>query len=285
MVVSNDAFFREVDFERMQDVAGGSKRSEDGDRTTGAFGIGFISVYQITDRPEIRSAGQHWILRPDENEDFRIAEYDDPSMTTDKGTSFKLPWAFNDSRVRGKLKVPRVNSDDIDLFFDELKASLPRALLFVQKVSRIDLYRNSELVNRSEISRESDVHLVSCNGRKRFYRIIEGDFKDEAAILMDRYSAIERNRSCRVQIAIPDVALNDGLLFATLQPSNQRVSRFTSTQIFSLRRIADPLPSKMSTTIDQNGIAPQFGRLALQFATAWTRCGTRSKTVRLTFGR
>ena len=51
LVVSNDAVFRDIDFERMKDVASGSKRGESGDRTTGAFGVGFISVYQITDRP------------------------------------------------------------------------------------------------------------------------------------------------------------------------------------------------------------------------------------------
>ena len=69
LVVSNDAVFREIDFERMRDVASGSKRGESGERTTGAFGVGFISVYQVTDRPEIHSAGRTWILRPDSSED------------------------------------------------------------------------------------------------------------------------------------------------------------------------------------------------------------------------
>ena len=43
LVVSNDAVFRQVDFDRLREVASGSKRTEDGVRTTGVFGVGFIS--------------------------------------------------------------------------------------------------------------------------------------------------------------------------------------------------------------------------------------------------
>src|SRR4051794_15032503 len=66
LVVENDGSFRDKDFNRMQVIAGGGKREEED--TTGAFGIGFIAVYQVTDRPEIRSAGRRWVLRPDELE-------------------------------------------------------------------------------------------------------------------------------------------------------------------------------------------------------------------------
>ena len=110
LVVSNDSVFREIDFRRMQEVSSGSKRAESGDRTTGAFGVGFISVYQVTDRPEIHSAGRVWILRPDSPEDKRIEERLNPSITADRGTVFRLPWAFDESSVRKALSVPSVGS-------------------------------------------------------------------------------------------------------------------------------------------------------------------------------
>ena len=220
LVVSNDAVFREIDFERMRHVASGSKRSEPGDRTTGAFGVGFTSVYQVTDRPEIHSAGRCWVLRPDEEEGRRIKWRKDPSITKDKGTVFKLPWAFENSRVRQELKVDVVDRNAIDSFVDELKDKLPKALLFLKKIIEIDLYRNGDLARRITISRGNNAHRVSYSGNNQVYQVLEGDFEDKAKVLMNRYPSIETNRSYRVRIAIPDSELSDGLLYATL-PTEQ----------------------------------------------------------------
>ena len=142
LIVSNDAAFREIDFDRMRDVANGSKRSESGDRTTGAFGVGFISVYQVTDRPEIHSAGRIWILNPDNpDEHRRIKQWEDPSTAGGKGTVFRLPWAFEESPVRKALKTPAVDTAYIESLVNELAQSLPRAILFLKKLERIELHR------------------------------------------------------------------------------------------------------------------------------------------------
>ncbi|MDP3064670.1 MAG: hypothetical protein Q8O40_15925, partial [Chloroflexota bacterium] len=97
LCVSNDAVFRAEDFKRIKVVSSGTKRDEAGARTTGAFGVGFMSVLQVTDNPEIYSAGQHWILHPENHEDQRFVIFPDKSV---EGTLFRLPWAFDKSSLR-----------------------------------------------------------------------------------------------------------------------------------------------------------------------------------------
>src|SRR6187402_2611372 len=70
------------DFHRFRTTAGSDKRNQA--ETTGAFGIGFISVYQITDAPEIVSNGRHWRIQPQQSEGQRIEDLgvDTPTIGT-----------------------------------------------------------------------------------------------------------------------------------------------------------------------------------------------------------
>ncbi len=221
LVVSNDAVFRQVDFDRLREVASGSKRTEDEVRTTGAFGVGFISVYQITDQPEIRSAGRHWVLRPDNPEGERIAVWPDPSMTKEKGTRFRLPWAFKQSQVRQALKAPTVDEAHVATFVEELQRALPRAMLFLKQLRRIALLRNGDLVCQVRRDFDGEDTLIDHNGSIQCWRVFTGDFQFEASQLRDRYGdVVENNRSSVVRIAVPDSPVADGLLFAAL-PTEQ----------------------------------------------------------------
>ena len=221
LVVSNDAIFREIDFERMRDVASGSKRAESGERTTGAFGVGFISVYQVTDRPEIHSAGRTWILRPDSPEDRRIEEWKAPSLTKDKGTLFRLPWAFEESGVRRALKAPTVDTAFIEMLVDELNESLPTAILFLKKLERIELLRNGERVGIVTRRVSGNTVQVDQDGDVRCWRVLEANFSDDGMKLKARFTdSIDQGRSDRVRVAVPDSFFDDGLLFATL-PTEQ----------------------------------------------------------------
>ena len=215
LLVSNDAVFREEDFERLREVASASKRSEAGARTTGAFGVGFISVYQITDRPEICSAGRHWTLRPE-------AQEIDEDHSENNGTVFWLPWAFEESPVCKGLRKPPVSKDSIDSFAKDLKESLPRAMLFLKKLDTIRLLRNGNSVICIKRAVSRNTTKISCDGVIQTWHFVEGSFSSEASELKREYSPdyIEDNRSDRVRVAIPDSLRNDGLLFATL-PTRQ----------------------------------------------------------------
>ena len=65
----------------------------------GRFGIGFVSVYQITDTPIVRSGGVELQLNPQTQE---VAKSDTPLVA---GTQFLLPWATTTSDVRTGLNA------------------------------------------------------------------------------------------------------------------------------------------------------------------------------------
>ena len=222
LLVHNDAVFRDSDFERMRTIASGSKRNEEGDRTTGAFGIGFISVYQITDRPEIHSSGLRWILRPDATEDRRIEQWLEPSVTPDKGTQFRLPWAFEKSAIRRELKASPVDAAYIKSFIGELKEALPRAILFLKRLESIELRHNGKIV--SCVERTSDNNLIVVSNRDKdslVWELLTADFSIEALSLFKRFpNLINGNRSTCVRVALPASPLSEGRLYATL-PTEQ----------------------------------------------------------------
>ena len=221
LVVRNDAVFREVDFGRIREVASSAKRYEEGERTTGAFGVGFISVYQITDRPEIHSVGRRLVFKPDNVEDKRAMVWNDPTVTRDKGTLFKLPWAFDQSTVREVLKAPTIDAAYIDSFIEELRKAIPQAVLFLKQVRKIELQRNGVSVRQATRTVEGDYTVVRCDGTEQRWKVFEGDFRRVAQQLKARSgTAIDPNRSSVVRVAVLGSGAVNGLLFATL-PTQQ----------------------------------------------------------------
>ena len=76
------------DFHSFRDVASGDKRGRVD--TAGAFGIGFIAVYQVADRAVLISSGRRWDIDEMQPEANRIIENPAPDAA---GTTFILPWA------------------------------------------------------------------------------------------------------------------------------------------------------------------------------------------------
>src|SRR5262245_2939019 len=57
LIIRNNTRFRDIDFDNIINIARGGKRIESRS-TIGAFGVGFVSVYQLTDTPILRSSGK-----------------------------------------------------------------------------------------------------------------------------------------------------------------------------------------------------------------------------------
>src|SRR5881296_2003492 len=143
---------RMCDFHRFQNVASGDKREEA--NTTGAFGIGFTAVYQITDQPQLVSSNRHWTICEDRPEEERIAECIGCEVChapTIPNTRFILPWASPPETIlRKKLRVSCVNKEVPGEVFEELQRSIPTAMLFLKKLTAISLLRNGRVIRRFE---------------------------------------------------------------------------------------------------------------------------------------
>ena len=211
LIVENDGVFRDVDFTRIREIASGGKREEYG--TTGAFGIGFLAVYQITDYPELFSRGRHWIFHPEHQE---IVEEDDPNQV--EGTRFRLPWAFEESGIRRKLRLDIIRREQLDGFEQQMKEAISIASLFLKQLTTLELKRNGRLVKRIQryIDQSDALLIQEDDGPVIIWQIIRGNFDDRS--LRHQYPWIEEKRDSEVLIAIPDELLDQGQgrLFAVL---------------------------------------------------------------------
>lgn len=129
------------DFHSFRDVSGAAKRERDD--TTGAFGIGFTSVYQITDQPVLTSAGERWTIDESRPEGQQI---EGRSGETTDGTTFILPWASDPSPLREAFGQVPVTDDLIHQMAADLLEVVPEALLFLRRLDVIEVVTASKSV-------------------------------------------------------------------------------------------------------------------------------------------
>ncbi|MFP3542734.1 DUF3883 domain-containing protein [Rhizobium sp. SIMBA_035] len=192
----------------------------------GRFGIGFVSVYQITDTPIVRSAGVELRLNPQTQEVVKS----DVGQTV--GTQFILPWASSESEVREGLNASPTPDDVADRVVAEIDLVLKRSLLFLRHVEHVELRRNSDLVVSVDIDRSGEevVLRFSPYDVSQHWLILSREANDVVADkkLFERFEALTRlERSLSVNVAVPVHSEQvDGLLYAylpTRQPTRMPV--------------------------------------------------------------
>lgn len=210
------------DFHRIRLVAGADKRREGG--TTGSFGIGFNSVYQITDHPEIKSNGQHWRFWPERPSHQRIEVLQGDSQD---GTEIILPWAFDPaSEVRRRLLVPALSRDSIPAIRDEIAGALSITALFPQHLKTLELRRRGRRIIciKREESRETLVLTIDRGSgaeEKQIWHLFRSTIRDEDKLRSLYPAEIEDKRRSEVVVAVPDQPSEaKWQLFAVLPTSN-----------------------------------------------------------------
>ena len=237
------------DFHRFRDVASGNKRA--GSRNIGAFGIGFTSVYQITDRPEVSSGEVHWIIVPLEGRVIseRIGYFD--------GTRFRLPWAFELTEFRQKIAAESVSPKKIEDLLCGIHSSLEFSLLFLNNLTSAKVLRENKEIVSFDIYLNNSVKTVSSsNGSQTSWQLFQGNFENSEAVR----DSPERRRT-EVNIAIPNRVLSkEGLLFAFLPLEREK------TQLpFQINADFFPSPERKVLLFD-NDHQGRWNRQALRTA-------------------
>ena len=209
------------DFHRLRLIGSGDKRLQEG--TTGAFGIGFISVYQLTDQPELISSGRHWILHEERTENQRIEECPgclECSRPDLPGTRFILPFARDETALlRRALRAESVPENVTAHLSEELKRCLPVAMLFLKNLSTIEVNQDGCSPLKFEREIDGDTLLISQGNstNDRVWHLLRGNFEERAQELRRQHPGlIEQKRSSDVVVALPQLKWTAGLLCACL---------------------------------------------------------------------
>lgn len=203
------------DFHAFRRVASGHKEVEDD--TTGAFGIGFIAVYQITDRPSLESGDWRWDLNPEEVDHRRVA-YQRLRPPLEE-TRFTFPWAATPTRLRERLAVPPMDAEAVHRMADELQDALVRAAPFLKHLEYLQLDRpgHASFVVQCARDESSDEILVDANGVLQVWLRLREKFEPTAQLLRVRHPQIAAKRKATVTVAVPLGELPaQGLLYAFL---------------------------------------------------------------------
>ncbi len=207
------------DYHRITDVGSGGKlnRSEN----IGRFGIGFVSTYQVTDHPEIRSAGIKLQLHPEKRQWF-VESFEQP-----EGTTFFLPWAGDpNTQARLALGVSHVSTAHIDQLVADFQKVLRKSLLFLRHVRTAELRRNGQLLLACDLDRGDGSDLIASfrpSGEVEHWHILRTDAADSAARLYAKHPQLKylgRGTKISIGLRINPEPLAEGLLYAFL-PTEQ----------------------------------------------------------------
>ena len=135
LVVINDRPFSEKNFKDITQIGSGGKREEQ--EKIGTWGTGFMSVYQLTDKPELKSAGKHLIFDPNKEKlPFHKSE-------VTGSTEFRFPWRREFSHLAKELDAECWTDVDINKFIRSLEVEIYRQILFLRSVRTIKVSQGS----------------------------------------------------------------------------------------------------------------------------------------------
>ncbi len=213
LTIKNSTVFRPVDFANIKKIANGGKKLE-ARNTIGMFGVGFLSVYQLTDTPILRSAGREVMFVPGEGmiyqQDIDVLDH----------SEFELPYRRSKTPVGQELGMPEVTDDWIREVLAQLPIEAYRLLFFLRRLSRVAVFEHGALVceaRRTTVASQDaaqpdllEIEMVTRGEptERHAWLRFTGEVKAPAPRHPDGRPAKDRV----VQIAIPGVDVPDAFL-------------------------------------------------------------------------
>ena len=209
---------RSCDLHSFRQVAG--RHKADDARTTGAFGVGFTAVYQVTDHPEVLTARRHLILDESRDENQRIVLCPGGCSRDHAraGTTFFLPWARQQTPLRRDLSSPPMTDADVARLEGELHEAAGTALMFLDRTQLLSIESPGRTTNVGRERQENRI-TVTVNGDSAGWLLLEGE-AEGASRLKQEYEP-DSKRSSVVQVAVPVEESVVGRIFADL-PTDTR---------------------------------------------------------------
>lgn len=207
------------DYHRIADVGSGGKLSRG--ENIGRFGIGFVSTYQVTDHPEIRSSGIKLTLHPEKGQ-WVIEPFEQQ-----EGTTFFLPWAADpNTEARLALGLSHLSAAHIDQLVDDFQKVLRKSLLFLRHVRTAEVRQNGKLLLACDLDRGDGSDLIVSfrpSGEVEQWHILRADAAESAAQLYTSHPRLEslgRDTKISIGLRIDPEPLAEGVLYAFL-PTEQ----------------------------------------------------------------
>ena len=215
---------RGCDWHNIRDIAGGQKALNE-TNAIGRFGIGFMSVYQVTDTPTISSDGLQMRFKPSNK--LKPVIFSNSAVTNE--TVLFLPWASDQSSEARKrfTAVPAINAKNFNRYAEEISESADQALLFLTSLERIEVNRNGHRIHSVEVHDEDkndkstnvrEIVLGPITKRQKWLIIREREIDKLLEIEKNNPIVASQKRKHDVAIAIPlsGVPLGPGRLYAYL---------------------------------------------------------------------
>ncbi len=273
IVVSNNACFTAQDWNRLQTI-GQSGKSLDSSKT-GRFGLGFNSVYNVTDFPCILSGDQIGVFDPhartvaeatpqqpgsawqlndalwqfagDLLVPFLSYGLADKSSHYD-GTVFRLPLRTQQQAARSEVCAIAFTPTNFHEIVDNLGERVAELLLFLNCVTQIEFGRIDSAGNRTLLLSASTVNCEDVvAARSRVHQILEAEHSDVLEMLHADAGAHQATFTQEMQLKVGDVITHESWLVTRglfLDPDGELLN--CAREMFALKEKAVPLAGAAS---------------------------------------